>query len=212
MEDVKAHRGPWPFVKESAEALAKGADAASQEATLADLLRLTSAADRVAFATLYEKTAAKLFGIVRRICISDETAQEALQETYLLIWRNAGSFDPRIASPITWMARIARNKAIDIRRLQSERISALGVQLDLEAPSPEADAHAVAEKNEALRRLMECLSGLPKDRREMILLAYYNGLTREEIGGRFDRPTNTVKTLIRRSLLRLKECLDGHGD
>ncbi len=177
---------------------------------LADLLRRTANGDRAAFSSLYERTSAKLFGVIRRICASDETAREALQESYVLIWKNAASFNPDLASPITWMARIARNKAIDIRRLQSERISSMGVELDLEASSFEEDPLARVEKNEELRRLTDCLKGLPEDRREMILLAYYQGLSREEIGGQFGRPVNTVKTLLRRGLAQLKECLDGH--
>jgi RNA polymerase sigma-70 factor, ECF subfamily len=180
------------------------------EAGLADLLRRTSAGDRQAFAALYMRTSAKLFGIVRRICVSDETAQEILQESYVLIWKNATTFNPELASPITWMARIARNKAIDIKRLQSERISTLGVELDLEAPALEEGPLAATEKNEELRRLRDCFKELAEERREMILLAYYQGLTREELGARFDRPVNTIKTLLRRGLAQLKECLDGH--
>jgi RNA polymerase sigma-70 factor, ECF subfamily len=182
---------------------------AIDEADLAHLLRRTGAGERLAFVKLYERTSAKLYGVVRRICSSEETAREALQESYVLIWKNAASFNPELASPITWMARIARNKAIDIRRLQSERISSLGVELDLDAPGFDMDPLAATERNEGLRRLTDCLKGLPEDRREMILLAYYNGLSREEIGTRFDRPVNTVKTLLRRGLAQLKECLDG---
>jgi len=193
--------GPTTFVKNKTGA---------RDALLTDLLRRTAEGDRVSFTALYEKTSAKLFGIIRRICPSEDAAQEVLQETYLLIWRNAGSFDAQIASPITWMARIARNKAIDIRRLQSERISAMGVELDLDSPSLEPDACVIAEQNDSLRRMLECLGKLAEDRREMILLAYLRGLTRDEIATRFSRPANTVKTLLRRGLAQLKECIDGH--
>ncbi|MGO9545030.1 MAG: sigma-70 family RNA polymerase sigma factor [Rhodomicrobium sp.] len=177
---------------------------------LADLLRRTAEGDRQAFSALYNKTGAKLFGLLRRICSSEETAREALQECYVLIWKNAASYKPALAAPMTWMARIARNKAIDVRRLQSERVASASAQLDFEAPSLDADPLAVTEKNDELRRLADCLRGLPADRREMILLAYYTGLSREELGARFARPVNTVKTLLRRGLAQLKECLDGH--
>ncbi len=183
---------------------------ALERTELADLLRRTATGDRIAFTALYRQTGAKLFGIVRRICASDEPASEALQECYVLIWKNAGSYNPELASPMTWMARIARNKAIDIRRLQAERIASLGVEFDSEAESPEADPLSVAEINDELRRLKGCLEGLPEEQRGMILLAYYNGLSREELATRFARPVNTVKTLLRRGLAQLKDCLNGH--
>jgi RNA polymerase sigma-70 factor, ECF subfamily len=183
---------------------------ALEQAELTELLRRTAAGDRRAFATLYEKTGAKLFSVARRICPSEETAREALQECYVLIWKNAATYDSALAAPLTWMARIARNKAIDIRRTQSERIASLGSEFDVELPSLESSPLAEAEKNDELRRLADCLKGLAEDRREMILLAYYKGLSREELGERFGRPVNTVKTLLRRGLAQLKDCLDGH--
>jgi len=181
-----------------------------QQAQLADLLRRTATGDRQAFTALYGETGAKLFGLLRRICSSEDAAREALQECYVLIWKNAASYNPDLAAPMTWMARIARNKAIDLRRLQAERIASLGVELDRDAPSLDADPLAMTEKNDELRRLTDCLKGLAEDRREMIVEAYYKGLTREELGERFGRPVNTVKTLLRRGLAQLKDCLDGH--
>ncbi len=184
----------------------------SEQRALADLLRQAAEGDRRSFAVLYEKTGAKLFGVIRRICPSEEAAREALQECYILIWKSAASYNPDIASPITWMARIARNKAIDVRRQQAERISSLGIELDLETAGLETDPLTETEKSDERRRLLNCLMGLAEDRREMILAAYYSGLSREEIGARFKRPVNTVKTLLRRSLAQLKECLDGGHD
>ncbi len=108
------------------------------------------------------------------------------------------------------MARIARNKAIDIRRLQSERVASLGVELDPEAPAPDASPLAETERNDELRRLENCLKGLGGESQEMILLAYYKGFSREELSERFGRPVNTVKTLLRRGLADLKNCLNGH--
>jgi RNA polymerase sigma-70 factor (ECF subfamily) len=192
------------------ERAAKSGNLAVQEAELAEMLRRAACGDHTAFANLYERTSAKLFGIIRRICISEETACEALQESYLLIWKNAALFNGELASPTTWMARIARNKAIDMRRLQPERISSLAVELDIETPSLDKGPLAITEGNEELDRLTVCLRSLAEDRREMILLAYYYGLSREEIGAKFGRPVNTVKTLLRRGLAQLKQCLDGH--
>ena len=183
--------------------------AAADQDSLTSLLRRMANGDRSAVSPLYERTSAKLFGITRRICGSDQLAQEALQESYLLIWRNAVSFDPEKATPITWMARIARNKAIDLMRLQAERISLQGAELDLDAPDPGLDPLTAFERSDSLQRLQDCLNGLDQERRQMILLAYYEGWSREELGKKFNRPENTVKTLLRRGLAQLKGCLDG---
>jgi RNA polymerase sigma-70 factor (ECF subfamily) len=108
------------------------------------------------------------------------------------------------------MARIARNQAIDQRRLRAERISALSEPEDeASAVSLAPDPEVSAERSDALRRLMGCLGELPADRRDMILLAYYNGWSREELAEKFARPVNTIKTALRRSLALIRECLDG---
>lgn len=176
---------------------------------LAALLRRAGDEDRSAFDALYECTAAKLFGVICRICDNRELAKEALQESYLTIWRNAKLYDVEIASPIAWMARIARNQAIDARRRRSEQISARSEPSDENVMSLEPDPEAALRQSEALRRLTMCLDALPADRRDMVLLAYYNGWSREELSDRFMQPVNTVKTILRRSLALLRECLDG---
>ncbi len=176
---------------------------------LAALLKRTSEGDRAAFRMLYDRTSAKLFGVISRICDNRELARDVLQETYLTIWRKAVLYDPAIAAPITWMARIARNQAIDARRLRAERISAASEPPDENESAPVLDPEDHAEQNEALRRLIECLKGLPEERRDMVLLAYYKGWSREELAQKFGRPVNTVKTVLRRSLAMLRECLDG---
>jgi RNA polymerase sigma-70 factor (ECF subfamily) len=176
---------------------------------LALLLTRAGAGDRDAFERLYARTSAKLFGVIVRICANRELAKEALQESYVTIWQKAETYDPEIGSPIAWMARIARNRAIDLRRLRTERISELSDPIDDYDEASPADPASEAEQSEALRRLESCLDGLPADRKDMILLAYYSGWSREELADKFSRPVNTIKTVLRRSLALLRECLDG---
>jgi RNA polymerase sigma-70 factor (ECF subfamily) len=172
---------------------------------LSALLARTAAQDRAAFAELYELTKAKLFGVVRRILLRGDLAEEALQESYVRIWSNARRYDCGQASAMTWMIAIARNQAIDVKRKAAERISAQAVGLeDVTLVSP-----AGAEDSADLRRLRQCLGGLAQDGRDMVLLAYHQGYSREELAERFSRPVATVKTILRRSLAALKECLDG---
>lgn len=183
-------------------------DAAAKTKDLVSLLMRSSRGDRTAFADLYKLTSAKLFGIICRILQDRELAAEALQESFVSIWIRAADYDPAVASPIAWMATIARNRAIDVKRLGAERISVKSEPPNVEMPSLMPDPLAATEQSQTLRRLTKCLGVLPQDRREMVFLAYYKGWSREEIGNRFEKSVNTVKTVLRRSLALLKECLD----
>jgi RNA polymerase sigma-70 factor (ECF subfamily) len=165
--------------------------------------------DRAAFRLLYRRSAAKLNGIIRGILQHEEAAEEALQETYVRIWQNAASFDARIASPIAWMAAIARNQAIDSRRRGSEKISLSSDSDDALVLTIAAGGSATEEGSLASIKLQRCLDALPNDRRQLVLLAYYLGLSREELAARAEKPVSTIKSSLRRTLLLLKECLDG---
>ena len=163
--------------------------------------------NRAAFGELYRRTAAKLNGIISRI-LQQEAAEEALQETFVRIWQNATSFDARVASPIAWMSAIARNQAIDLKRRGNEKISALASS-DEELLLTIAAERSTTKESPALIQLQRCLEQLPSDRRELVLLAYYRGLSREELAERAGKPAATIKSALRGSLLALKECLDG---
>jgi RNA polymerase sigma-70 factor (ECF subfamily) len=175
-------------------------------ADLTDLMAAVRQGDRAAFEQLYEATRAKLYGVVLRILRRRDLADEVIQETYLKIWGSAGSFDPSVASPITWMVTIARNRAIDLVRKRSEAsIEEEPQAMDVAADTP--NPLAARELGEDLKRLMDCVGRLEADRKNMVLLAYYNGLSREQLATKFDKPVNTIKTWLRRSLIEIRECL-----
>jgi RNA polymerase sigma-70 factor (ECF subfamily) len=175
-------------------------------ADLVSLLGRVAARDRDAFATLYEATSAKLWGVVLRVLTRRDVAEDVLQEVYVKIWERAGSFDPERASPITWMATIARNRAIDeVRRRAPVSIEDAPEALEVAESGP--DPLEGTQQSEELRRLQECLQGLEPERREMVLLAYYTGLSRDELAQRFSHPVNTIKTWLHRSLAQLRKCL-----
>jgi RNA polymerase sigma-70 factor (ECF subfamily) len=176
---------------------------------LVSLMAAAATGDRRAFAILFERTAAKLNASVRRILRSEAAAEDAVQEAYVRIWRRAGDFDPTIASPIAWMTTIARHAAIDIARRSSERVSAAGEAIDADVADRLADPASGVERLATGDQLSACLDRLEADRRGMVLLAYCYGWSREELASRFDRPVATVKTILRRSLIILKECLGG---
>ncbi|HJR73642.1 MAG TPA: sigma-70 family RNA polymerase sigma factor [Luteimonas sp.] len=175
---------------------------------LRDLLRATAAGDRAAFGMLYARTSAKLFGVCLRILGQSGEAEEALQDAYLAIWRKAESFDAALASPITWLAMIARNKAID--RLRADRVGRASTAIDLqpELADETPGASALAEAGADGKRLHRCIDELPGEQRQAIRTAFFEGCTYEELAARGGHPLGTVKSWIRRGLLRLKACLE----
>lgn len=173
---------------------------------LSDLMRRVAGGDREAFAAVYQATSAKLFGIIVRICNRRDLAEEVLQEVYVTLWQKAGEFDAARASPITWLATIARNRALDLKR----RITPTSIedtpsvmQLASEAEHP---LEGIA-RSQDLARLMRCLEALESERRDIVLLAYREGLSREDLATRFGRPVATIKTWLHRSLIQLRQCL-----
>ena len=175
-------------------------------AELVGLIAAVAKRDEAAFERLYAATRAKLFGVVLRILRRQDLAEEVIQETYVKIWNRAGQFNPELASPITWMTSIARNRAIDLVRKKSEAsIEDEPDAMEVAADSP--DPLARREMTEELRRLLECVGRLEPDRQKLVLLAYYNGWSREQLAEKFAAPVNTIKTWLRRSMLDIRECL-----
>ena len=175
-------------------------------AELVWLIAAVAKGDEDAFERLYTATRAKLYGVVLRILRRQDLAEEVIQEAYVKIWNSAGQFNPALASPITWMASIARNRAIDLVRKRSElSIEDEPSAMEVAADSP--DPLARREMTEELKRLLECVGRLEPDRQKLVLLAYYNGWSREQLAEKFEAPVNTVKTWLRRSMLDIRECL-----
>lgn len=174
--------------------------------SLADLMHRVAAGDRASFERLYRSTSAKLYGIILRIVRNRSSADEILQEIYVKIWQRAAEFDSTRASPVTWMATIARNRAIDEIR-KNKPAQALVLSEADDVPAELVDPLGSRAHSEALRALMRCLDALPEERRSMILLAYCQGLSRDALARRFDKPVPTVKTWLHRGLAQLKTCL-----
>jgi RNA polymerase sigma-70 factor (ECF subfamily) len=173
---------------------------------LGQLLQRVGRHDRQAFAEVYQATSAKLYGIVLRILSRRDIAEEVLQEVFVKIWERAADYDSSKASPISWMAAIARNRALDeVRRKLPVAIEDHPEIQDY--ASEDETALAATMRNEDGRRLAECLQHLDPERRQMVLLAYCDGFSRDELATRFAQPVNTIKTWLRRSLAQLKGCL-----
>jgi RNA polymerase sigma-70 factor (ECF subfamily) len=175
-------------------------------AELVWLIAAVAKGDQVAFEQLYAATRSKLFGVVLRILRRQDLAEEVVQEAYVKIWNNAGQFNPGQSSPITWMASIARNRAIDVVRKRGEA-SIEEEPAAMEVAAETVDPLAKREMTEDLKRLLECVGRLEPDRQKLVLLAYYNGWSREQLAEKFSAPVNTVKTWLRRSMMDIRQCL-----
>jgi RNA polymerase sigma-70 factor (ECF subfamily) len=170
-------------------------------------LLATAAGDRGAFEQLYQRTSAKLFGVCLRILHERSEAEEVLQDVYLTIWRKASQYDAERASPITWLAMIARNRAID--RIRSGQLDRASVPIDLAAELADdgTDAITLAQDASESRRLHDCLDELGIDQRRAIRVAFFEGCTYEELAQRSATPLGTLKSWIRRGLLKLRDCM-----
>ena len=176
------------------------------QAELVWLLAAVAKGDEAAFERLYHATRAKLYGVVLRILRRPDLAEEVMQETYLKVWKSAGQFDPSLATPITWMVAMARNRAIDIVRKKAEvsiEEEPGAMEMATETPNPLARR----EMTEDLKRLLSCLGKLDPEKQRIVLLAYYSGWSREQLSKKLDIPVNTIKTWLRRSVLEIRECL-----
>ncbi len=172
------------------------------------LLLATANGDSAAFEQLYRATSSRLFGVCLRIIPQRSEAEDVLQEVFTNVWRKATQFDPSRASGVTWLTMMARNKAID--HLRSGRASRLSVPIehaeDLAETAP--NAQAAAEAAMEGHRLDVCLGELEAPRRQLIRTAFFEGETYEELARRSGTPLGTVKSWIRRSLVKLKACLE----
>ena len=176
---------------------------------LADIEKLIARValkDRAAFAEIYARTSAKLFGVVLRVLNNRADAEDVLQDAYVKIWRNAGRYRQNGYSPMTWLITIARNTAIDARRRKGRAASGGDAMLERmadPAPGPEAQTIAASDREQ----LGACLDELEAARAEAVTRAYLQGDSYAELAAHFDVPLNTMRTWLRRSLLKLRECL-----
>jgi RNA polymerase sigma-70 factor (ECF subfamily) len=171
------------------------------------LLGSCAAGDRAALARLYAATSPQLFGLALRMVRRRDLAEEVLQDAFVSVWRRADSFDPTRGTAFAWLAAILRNQAIDLLRRRG-REAPLDAEAAAALPDPAPGPLDLAADAQSARALAACLDELEAGPRASILLAYYEGLTYEQAAARLATPVGTVKSWIRRSLMRLKGCLE----
>lgn len=175
-------------------------------AQLISSLEQVASGDRAALEAVYRHTSAKLFGICLRICDDRRGAEDVLQDAFVTIWLQAGRFDPSRSSPITWLATITRNKAIDWRRAQRRFISDT-MESAHSVPDDALLAFDRMSTRETADRLSFCLDQLEAHSSDAIKHAFLDGVTYSELAQRAAVPLGTMKSWIRRGLQSLKACL-----
>ena len=190
-----------------AEGLDKKAADLAREKLRAAMVRLAEG-DSAALEEIYEATRVKLFGICLRILGDRKEAEDALQDVYINLWQKADRYDPERASPISWLATFARNRAIDRLRTGKVRQGAVPVEEALPLPDdrPMADDLLVDAENTA--QIHKCIEGLDERTRNHIRSAFFDGFTYAELAERADVPLGTMKSWIRRGLKKLRACLE----
>ena len=182
------------------------ADAARRQLTAA--LARIAAGDRAALRMVYQDTSAKLFGVCLRILQDRTEAEDVLQDVYVTVWRKAAAFDPGRASPITWLVAIARNRAIDRLRASAvnRRMEPIDAANEVRDPAPAALDRLAQSQQRA--RLDGCLDELEARHAAAIRAAFLDGATYDELAERMNVPLGTMKSWIRRGLLKLRACLE----
>lgn len=177
----------------------------AQLSEIEDWLLQIGLGNRTAFNSLYDATSAKLFGVCLRILNNREEAEEILQEAFVRIWQNADRFASNGYSPMTWLITLTRNLAIDRLRTRKAQTEDIEIQRDLRdaGPTPEQSAVATSER----RQIDHCLDELDDPKAGAVRGAYLDGETYEDLAARYAVPVNTMRTWLRRSLLKLRECL-----
>jgi RNA polymerase sigma-70 factor (ECF subfamily) len=183
-------------------------DAEAKRTQLAAALARVAGGDRAALRMVYQDTSAKLFGVCLRILNDRGEAEDVLQEVYVTVWRRAGSFDPSRASPISWLVAIARNRSIDRLRATGILRKMDPIEAAGEASDPAPDAPERVELAQQHQRLADCLKELETRHAAAIRAAFLDGTTYEELATRMDVPLGTMKSWIRRALLKLRACLE----
>lgn len=178
----------------------------SGAAALVSMLERAGHGDVHAFKSLYDATSGKLFGVILRILNERGEAEDVLQEVYTTVWRKAAEFDASRASPITWMATIARNRAIDRLRARGSRPTAsLDAAVDVADSALPADQ--LIDLSDEARRVHAALETLDARHAAAIRSTYFEGLTYEALAVREGVPVGTLKSWVRRGLLRMQGAL-----
>jgi RNA polymerase sigma-70 factor (ECF subfamily) len=176
-----------------------------------DLVRAIAGGDQAALGALYDRHNRPCFSFALRMLGSERDAEEAVQETFVRIWRNAGRYDPAIAGVGSWILSIARNLCIDELRRRRRRASELPALEEMPDPPDPSRTDIEAERGVVGAQVRAALGGLSAEQRSAIRLVYFHGLTSQEVGRLLNVPAPTVRSRLRLGLLKLGGILQEQG-
>ncbi|GMA29332.1 RNA polymerase sigma factor SigK [Arenivirga flava] len=174
-------------------------------ASLEDLLTAVAAGDRAAFAELYDRTAPRVLGLIKRLLIDHSQSEEVAQEVFLEIWQTAARYQPNKGAAVTWMLTMAHRRAVDrVRSSQSSRDRDVRIGIRDFEPGFDQVSESV-EVSVEHERVSKALGRLTELQRQAVKLAYYGGLSHSEIAAKLSIPIGTVKTRLRDGMIRLRD-------
>ncbi len=179
-----------------------------------ELIQQMSAGDQSALRSLYDRYAAAVFSLACQLTGNQRDAEEIVQDVFTAVWKNSSGFDSSRSALFTWMTSIARHKAIDRLRHNDRRLPALRFLPDggePDASDPGGNPRDRLLDREQARTVRDCLSELPADQAQALLMAFFENMTHREIAERTGTPLGTVKSRIRVALLALRDRLKGRA-
>jgi RNA polymerase sigma-70 factor (ECF subfamily) len=173
------------------------------------LLERIAAGETAALEEFYDRYAGLVYAVCLRILRDGGEAEEVLQEVFFEVWRRGDRYDPARANPRVYLVHLARSRALDRLRRSRRRDDLRRRGLGVPEPQDEPDTPALdaAIAGEERRRMRRALRALPESQRKAVMLSFFDGLSHSEIARELDTPLGTVKTRIRKGLLRLREIL-----
>lgn len=191
----------------------------TENLSLEALIAQTATGNHASFAHIYQRTHTHLFGVAVRILGQGQVAEDALQEAYVSIWKNAASYRTEVGGhtiqAMTWLIAIVRNKALDAYRARARRKETEWMHSGDDADDlPDASTPSAAQLLDQAMHMLHiegCMNALGGSYRQSLALAYYQGLSHSEVAAQMGAPLGSVKAWIRRGLEKLKACLAAQG-
>lgn len=180
----------------------------SQMRDLAALMAAILRREETALGQLYDATASKLYGLARTILGNTADAEEVVCDVYVQVWQSASSFDPERGSVLAWLLIVCRSRSLDLLRQRRSRAQVVGAATalaeEMSEDGPE-DLLRQIQEGTAVHRALAQLSPL---RRQLVAMAFFRGMSHQEIAVAVQLPVGTVKSHLRRSLQSLRAVLD----
>ena len=201
MWDTICSREPWP-PSAGSESRGTGLATTQPEPSVSDaeIIARICSGDEGAVALLYDRYSRVVYAVALRVLSDSSAAEDILQDVFMQLWRKPQAFSASRGSLATWLAVIARNRAVDQLRKKRPEVEAAETVI-----LADADLENTVERNQAIEKVRAVLADMPDEQRAALEMAFFEGLTHVEIAGRTSQPLGTIKTRIRSGLLAVRK-------